>query len=261
MEAPTEHMETDSTPTPVDDGPSNVISADEADKHITFERDANTIICGPTSSGKSTLMQRILLDGKFAPHPYQRVIICAPAETCKSWREILKDIEELRNKVTYVEGASKFVELIDSNFLPADSVLILDDYTQQADEKKFRSALERLFHVTTHHKHLWTFFLIHNLFTSGVVSARRNTQNFILFNTMGDHAAAAAFASRLVNADKAQLFMDMWKDFTAGDKHGWMRFDQRLRGSMRGILSSGPGVTIEDGAKLVINDNGVPFTL
>lgn len=239
--------------------PPDTISIDEAEKHLTFERDANTIICGPTSSGKTTLMRKILDEGSFDGQ-YERIIVCAPTETCKSWKKEMAERGE-GPKIDYVEGPSKFIELIESNFIPMNSVVILDDYTQQADEKKFRVALERLFHVTTHHRHLWTFFLIHNLFTSGVVSARRNTQNFILFNALGDHAAANAFAGRLVSAANSALFMDIWKTFATGTERGWMRYDQRLRSKLHGIVSTGPGVTIAGGAKLVIKDNGEPFTL
>lgn len=213
------------------------------DKHLDFECESNTIICGPTSSGKTQLMASILLNGVF-DRPVTSVYVCAPDETIQHWED-REEMSQLNEKYTvhFVRGVDDtlgFLKQLGASSI-RDSILILDDVGVAASSPAFRRELENLFYVGTHHKSMWTFLMTHNLFLPGVISLRRNTQNFILFSTTQDHNASVQYVTRLVGSAYTNIFMDCWNDATKED-HGWLRYDIRLRDTTKKIIS-GNGVT------------------
>jgi hypothetical protein len=220
-----------------------------------FEQDSNTIVCGPTSSGKTTLLLEIFTSGSYLPSddtqsktPSAVYILCPP-ETTSSYvdNEKTKDIKVPVNFVEGTEAAVSFLNNLSTNDITGVAIAI-DDLGSQMQKREVREAIEKLFHVTTHHKHLWTFFVTHDLFGPGLVSCRRNTQNFILFNLLNDKVAASTFISKLIGRDNLPVFLDIWKhclDVHPAGK-GFIRLDQRLRGHTHQLLT-GNGIQLDRG--------------
>lgn len=214
------------------------ISLAAAPSHLLgFERDANIIINGPTSSGKSTLLQTILREGIFVDDAHQvqpsRVYILAPQETLDlTWKDFNPGYD-----VQTVSG-DDIIDFLQSGSFEPNSVVVFDDLTSRTSDKKFRLALENMFHVTTHQKHLWTFYVTHNLFAEGLKSIRRNTQTFILFRLNQDQDALRIYIHQLVGAKYSPTFHKIYEDAITSS-YGWLRYDVRLRGIQHNILSCG----------------------
>lgn len=216
----------------------------DVSKLVTFERETNTIICGPTSSGKTELMFDILTDGIFDIDPV-RVVMCAPSDTVEDWEKNARmPAVKKRFPVTYVRDIGPIGDFLEqlTNVDMENNILILDDLSSHVNEPKFKKLLESVFYVRTHHKHMWTFLMTHNLFLPGVISLRRNTQNFMLFKTVQDHEAVLTYLRKLVGPAYINIVLDAWEHATK-QPHGWIRYDLRQRAEEKRILSSG-GVTV-----------------
>lgn len=209
------------------------IGKEEMESLVNFELGSNTIIAGPTSSGKTSLLYDVINQGVFTPK-VERVYVCAPSETCASWRKTFDNQNDY--EIFYVEGSKNTADAImDSKFEP-NSILIFDDFTKDLENKTFRNALEHVFHVLTHHVGCWTFFITHDLFTGGLVSLRRNAQNTFFFDVTADMQATRQYINKLVGLEYTDMFLTLLRD-AVGQDHGWIRFDRRLNGPKK-LLST-----------------------
>lgn len=213
-----------------------MLSLNKINELIGFERDSNTLLVGPTSSGKTTLLKRILDEGLFLGKR-DRVFVLVPEETRDNW---VSDKVEI---ISGLEAIDNF--LANSSKVPENSVVIFDDLMQLFDQTSRRIAMEKWFSVTTHHRHLWTFFVTHDMFHKNMTAVRRNTQNFILFDLLqNDHRASLDFVNRLLGISAGTAFTQLWKFAVEDPEKGWIRLDQKIsRGApVKTIISAG-GVT------------------
>lgn len=208
---------------------------------LAFERDANVLLVGPTNAGKSTLLRQILAEAYFEP-PVKHAFVLVPEETAKNW----EGFETQRFPVSIVGGLSNVEGMLQrAAQVPEDSLIIFDDLMGLLDRTESRLAIEKWFSVTTHHRHLRTFFVTHDMFHKNMNTIRRNTQNFILFNIMGsDYRAAQDFTSRLLGSASGSALLSLL-DYVTRQENGWLRFDQKIqRGAeLKTVVSTG-GVTI-----------------
>jgi hypothetical protein len=229
---------------------------------VSWERDSNTMLVGPTSSGKSSLLKQVLLEGYFLPSQPQRIYILAPPSTVTStWTDkpnetdpnvkyplIITDLKKKYKQVEVLAGTDKLKNfLAHSHDTPESSVVIFDDYMDLLDHKDDNRAFTAWFYKITHARHLWTFFVTHNMFTPGILPMRSNTQNFLLFNALqSDRARATQFVQRLLGVVPGRMFLELWEWALAHYEKGWIRLDQKLRGdpNWRTVVSTG-GVTLE----------------
>ena len=233
-----------------------------ADSLLGFEVEANTLLVGPTSSGKTTLLKRILGKGIFTHATPQRVFVLVPDDTSTDWNDVEFDAgRKLEIKVLQgVKALDSF--LANSHNTPPHSVVIFDDYMLALSRAERREALEKWFSVTTHHRHLWTFFVTHDMFHKNLTTIRRNTQNFLMFNVLqADYRAAKDFIDRLVGQASSSVFMLLWQ--AAVESHGgWIRLDQKIHASRNPhsmavkMVVSMAGVSSADGALVACRSDG-----
>ena len=197
-------------------------SPSDLDRLLSFQTDSNTLLVGPTSSGKTTLLRHILAHGLF-DNIVENIYICVPDETADDWKK------HANKKIKLIVGDDAIVNFLrHSDECPEHSVVVFDDLMTLLDKTPTRLLVERWFFVVTHHRHLWTFFVTHDMFHKHMVTVRRNTQNFILFNAFqSDMRASNEFVQRLVGS-VSPSFMSLWRN--AVDSGGWIRIDQKLGG-------------------------------
>ncbi len=204
------------------------VSKQAIEKLISFERDANTLLIGPTSSGKTTLLKDILNNAIFyndvsAITP-SNIYVLLPPETKADWEEINN------TSVTIINGKQSIINFLEhAADIPNDSVVIFDDLMNLLDDRTTKKLIDTFFFVTTHHRHLWTFFVAHDLFHKNLSTIRRNTQNFLLFDLLSsDFRSAQEFCYRLLGLTGGSLFLEAWKYCAKESSKGWIRLDQKL---------------------------------
>ena len=211
-----------------------------------FERESNTIVAGPTSSGKSTLLHSIIEGGIFTYGKPKHVYVLAPTETRKFWDE-----NKPRRFPTTIHSGIQELEnfLARSDQVPENSIVIFDDFMSALDLPHVRKQLESWFYVTTHHRNLWTFFVIHDLFNKHMLTIRRNTQNFILFNILqSDYRSGQEFAYRLMGHGAGSAFVALWDVIVKHQEFGWVRFDQKIhREALLKTVITTKGITPSEG--------------
>lgn len=205
---------------------------------IGFENETNTLLAGPTSSGKTHLLLDILKTARFTRGTPKKKFVLVPAPTT-AWDG--DDVELIVGR----QALEAF--LSHSSECPEHSVVIFDDYMSVLDNKEMRMAFEHWFTVATHHRHLWTFFVAHDMFYPSMRTLRRNTQNFILFDILtNDFRSAQDFITRLLGPGSGSSFLSLWKKAVEDKDKGWIRLDQKIqRGApVKTVVSMG-GVTYE----------------
>lgn len=235
------------------------MSLQEPDKLLDFEVDGNTILCGPSKSGKTHLMSAILEKGIFHGATPNRVIVCAPAESTETWKKEFAPNFKARfpGGVTYVEGLDAtldFIERINDVDDIENSVLVLDDFTEVIYSPKVAQQLNALFTVKTHHKHMWTFMLIHSIFAKGAEMLRRNTKDFILFNLLTDITNARRFVSTLIGLPNVNIFLDCWSECLKKN-HGFVRYTRKEKFDPVVYALTGNDILYEDGAYLFTDED------
>ncbi len=237
------------------------------DNVFTFERDSNSIICGPTSSGKTTLILDILSNGNFDERP-DSIYVLAPSETLNAknnpYKKAAPELSKKGYNVHFIAGlddAFDFISQLSTNDV-TNAVLVVDDFGSKAKKPVYQEILEQLFFVTTHQKNLWTFFMVHDIFAPGAVSLRRNTQNFILFDVLSDMSAARQYISKLVGKENVEIFLTCWRWALDNhpSRHGFIRYDVRLRGDPRKILTCN-GISLSSGGVFLHADSVAPTSL
>jgi len=129
----------------------------------------NCIVAGPTMSGKSTFVHKLIQSTIVQPAP-TKIYWCF-----SEWQPFYEDILN----VEFVQG------LPDFNALKTDEpkLLIIDDLMQ---ELKSDARLVQLFTKGSHHWNLSCIHIVQNLFFNGLRTCRINAQYIILMNNPCD---------------------------------------------------------------------------
>lgn len=154
----------------------------------------NCVMSGPSSSGKTTLLTRILLGGsKVTTVKFDRIVYCYG----EFLPETFKTLKKSGLKIEFVEGLPSEGKFEPFNRLQ-NNCLILDDLMQECAESKL---ICDFFTRSAHHRNISVFLLTQNLFQKGKYSTTilRNASYVILFKSPRDIGQIRAFASQTPN--------------------------------------------------------------
>lgn len=150
-----------------------------------FESPSTMIVNGPTQSGKTTWLRKLIDNKKIAftkdPGPVHYYY--------GQWQSAYNDMEKIG--VKFHEGLPASTEEI-----PSDSLIVLDDLQQLAVKS---DVVENLFTRGSHHKNLTIIFLTQNLFQQGPKSRpiHLNCHYLVLFRSARDFLQIQNLASQM----------------------------------------------------------------
>lgn len=196
---------------------------------VAFERDTNTILVGPTKSGKTHLLKKILSRGIFSGGEPREVYVVVPQVSLPDWENF-----QCQFTVNVITDVDNFLN--HANKVPESSIVVFDDLMQLLDTTHTRKQIEQWFLAVSHHRHLWTFFVTHDMFHKNFLTVRRNTHNFILFNVLADYSSARQFVSRLWGGHGGSLFVKFWE--YAVKHFGFVRVDQKNDSAIKTVVST-----------------------
>ena len=129
---------------------------------MRLKHDSSILIAGPSGSGKSYFMER-LIENRL------QIFDVPPSEIYWCYGQYQQRLEALGQEhgVHLVEGLPE--SLLDT--LPANSMVVVDDLMAEAEDNKLVTAL---FTKVSHHQHVTVIFLTQNLFQKGSQSRTRS---------------------------------------------------------------------------------------
>lgn len=180
---------------------------------IVFRPNFNCIISGPTQSGKSTLVRKILqnVDTMFEPK-IDQILWC--------YDQYQPLYDTISSKVTFHEGIPDM-----SNFKSSGhTLLILDDLMEECASN---STISKLFSVHSHHKNLSVFYITQTLFPRGQASRTLslNTHYFIVFRNPRDQTSFGYLARQMYSSPKSKHLIEAYNDATRSRAHSYLFLD------------------------------------
>ena len=176
-----------------------------------FKAPFTCMIAGPTQSGKTSLLTKILSNtATLINPPPTRIMYCfsRPQEAFKS----LVGIE-------FNEGLPNLDE-----FDPKENnLIILDDLMDQCEKDK---SILNLFTVDSHHKNISTFLTTQNLFSRGKYSRNisLNCHYLIIFNNPRDRSQIRHVAQQMFPTCP-NFLVECYEDATESRQYGYLFVD------------------------------------
>jgi hypothetical protein len=170
----------------------------------TFVHPSTILVSGPTGSGKTEFVKKVILRQMFDKKPTR--VIWVYNEDQPAYREL----RQLMPNVQFVRGLPD--DLYES-IKPQDrNLLILDDVMNTAGDSK---VLSRLFTEGSHHRNLTVMYLVQNLFDKGKShrNVSLNSKVMVLFKNPRDKQQVAYLGKQVFPKHK-NFLLDAFEDAT-----------------------------------------------
>ena len=193
-------------------GPDDQI-IDKKDFKEVLKHPFTALLAGPTQSGKTTLIKKIIYYHKELIFPnIARIIYCY-----SRWQQVY---EEMKN-VEFHKGILD-IETLDSNI---NNLVILDDLMTEAEHDK---TILNLFTVDSHHINTSVIYVTQNLFSQGKFSRSisLNTHYMILLNNPRDRAQIS-FLARQMFPTNPNYLIECYDDAVDNDNYGYLFLDYK----------------------------------
>jgi hypothetical protein len=184
--------------------------------NFCFEHPSTILLSGPTKSGKTTLLSKILKNcdkGLVCPPP-QRIMYCYSV-----WQKAFEEMRSSRKNSNEIEFKDGLPDIADFN--PSqNSIPILNDLMTQAgkDEKVLK-----LFTVDSHHLNLTIFFFTQNIFPQEKYSCSisLNCQYILLTKNPRDRNQLVQLGKQIFTGN-TKFFKEASDDAVTNRKYGYL---------------------------------------
>ena len=189
-------------------------------KNIAFKHPFTCMLAGPTSSGKTVLVRKIIENHPKTlwfkeSHPEVLKILWAYGQ----WQEFYN--ENVKNcNIIYIDGLPSEEEIDDIN----PQLIIIDDLmTELADNKN----LTKIFTKGSHHKNISIIFITQNIFHQGsqMRTISLNCHYFLLMKNPRDQGQITSLASQVYSKNK-KFLVEAYYDATKA-QYGYIRIDMK----------------------------------
>jgi hypothetical protein len=181
---------------------------------FVFKHPFRCYVAGPTFSGKTKLIEKILLNQEdLIDKKFDRIVFCY--KTMQSSYEIYNYLD---TPVEFIEGLIDFNEFDASK----NNLLIIDDLM---DICKDKNEVLTLFTVYSHHKSISVFLVSQNIFSKGKCSRdiNLNSSNMIIFKQPRDKVQISVLARQMF-PNNSKALLEAFDDATSKN-HGYLFLD------------------------------------
>lgn len=165
------------------------------------------ILAGPQSSGKTTLLVKLIenVEKMFSP---------APAHILYCYSEYNEAIPRLQELNVEVHSGLPSDEILNNSKKPL--LLLMDDLMLHVDKKY----LDLLVTVKSHHRNIGVIFVAQNLFDKNLKTARDNSQYIIVMKSPSSLRTIRDIGTSLFPG-KTKEFMEIYEEATR-KKYGYL---------------------------------------
>ena len=194
---------------------------------FAFRHPFTCMIAGPTQSGKTTLLKKIIsqCDNGLLEPPPNEIVYCF-----SRWQEAYDDIKMSRAKLAHFNLSSNapinFIQGL-PDFDNFDStkrtLLILDDLMSQCGKD---SRILDIFTTDSHHRNISVIFVTQNIFSQekNCRTISLNSQYIILTNNPRDRLQLIILAKQMFPGS-TQFFTEAYKDAVTCKDYGYLLMD------------------------------------
>ena len=171
-----------------------------------FRHPSTIMISGPTGSGKTKFVERVLVERLFSVD-HNRVFW-----VYSEWQPAYESLQQLRPDIMFKKGLGDENEFYNSLSNFNRNLVILDDQMSSIGNSK---TLSRLFTEGSHHRNLSIIYIVQNLFDKGRShrTVSLNAQYFVLFKNPRDKSQIDTIA-RQMYPGKVKFLRDAFQDAT-----------------------------------------------
>ena len=171
-------------------------------------------VVGGTSSGKSFFTRRLLENASTMIHPPPDKIYYCYGE----WQPMFQEMKG----VEFVHGLTE--SLVSRENLVGHTCLVIDDLSDEVDEKLIGSLFTKL----SHHRRISVIFLLNNLYYRGLKNMRDislNTHYLVIFKSARDQSSITTIARQMLGKEY-KLMLSAYED-AVREKYGYLLVDSK----------------------------------
>ena len=193
-----------------------------------FKHPFTCTIAGPTQSGKTLLIKKIITynTSLFDKMP-QNILYCY-----STWQNNFETFGDIIPKIKFNKGIPDIDEFDPTQI----NIIILDDLMKECEED---SSIQKLFTIDSHHKNISVFFITQNIFSRGKFTRTLNLNShyLILFNNPRDKLQINTIARQMFPG-KVNFFMEAYED-ASSKPHGYLLIDLKQSTESRNRIQAG----------------------
>lgn len=180
---------------------------------LKFRHPSTVLVSGPTGSGKTMFVCRLVNESMFDPPPQR--IVCVYSEWQKAYDSFEPPIEFRKGlDDTFYNSLSPLVR----------NLVLLDDQMSKIGDSR---VLSQLFTEGSHHRNLSIVYIVQNLFDKGRAhrTVSLNAQYIILFKNPRDKSQLQMLARQMFPT-RSRFLASAFEDATR-DPYGYLLLDLR----------------------------------
>ena len=193
-----------------------------------FKHPFTCTIAGPTQSGKTWLIKKILAyNSSLFDNSPQNILYCY-----STWQKSFESFGDIMPKIQFIKG----IPDIDEIDISLVNLIILDDLMKECEEDP---SIQKLFTIDSHHKNISVFFITQNIFSRGKFTRTLNLNShyLILFNNPRDKLQINTLARQMFPG-KVNFFMEAYED-ACSKPHGYLLIDLKQSTESRNRIQTG----------------------
>lgn len=174
---------------------------------LPFIHPASIVIAGPSRSGKTRFLTRLLEQRMIHPFPTRILIVYG------EWQVEYERMKQICPFIEFTKGPMS-EELYESFVPEKTNMLVLDDQMTEAGNM---GQLEKYFVQGSHHRNLSIVFIVQNIFAKGKAmrTSTLNANYLVLYKTPRDRGQIAILGR--------QMYPDKWRSFLAAFENATAR--------------------------------------
>ena len=198
---------------------------------VRFFLPSNMLAVGPTSSGKTSWLKRLVKNRHIMFSKVPKYMILFYKEWQNTYEDMEQKINQDKNENHFFKFASipttveEIKDILEMTPKKAPKLVVFDDYLDEVGP-----VLKHFFTVLTHHYHCFTIFLCQNLFNAKneLRTLSINTQYMVLFNNPRDQSSISQL-SKQVFPGKTFLLNEVYGLATNNRPYGYLLLDFHQR--------------------------------